>query len=127
MVDEATCAACDFNKPGANCQRRMTWQWRGEFSKYSGPLTVPLGEAEYSRDLAVPLDDAETDSCFSSGKFPVALLAVPASRSEYHRIQQQLESEKFPPLYPDGAPRAFHELSREEQAKYEKKRLAGKS
>ncbi|XP_059569609.1 DNA polymerase epsilon catalytic subunit A isoform X2 [Alligator mississippiensis] len=80
MVDEATCAACDFNKPGANCQRRMTWQWRGEF--------------------------------------------MPASRSEYHRIQQQLESEKFPPFYPDGPPRAFHELSHEEQAKYEKKRLA---
>ncbi|KAI1232850.1 hypothetical protein IHE44_0006030 [Lamprotornis superbus] len=80
IVDEATCAACDFNKPGANCQRRMTWQWRGEF--------------------------------------------MPASRSEYHRIQQQLESEKFPPLFPDGPPRAFHELSREEQAKYEKKRLA---
>lgn len=33
MVDEATCAACDFNKPGAVCQRRMTWQWRGEISK----------------------------------------------------------------------------------------------
>ncbi|OWK53601.1 DNA polymerase epsilon catalytic subunit A [Lonchura striata] len=80
IVDEATCAACDFNKPGANCQRRMTWQWRGEF--------------------------------------------MPASRSEYHRIQQQLESEKFPPLFPDGPPRAFHELSQEEQAKYEKKRLA---
>ncbi|XP_044845964.1 DNA polymerase epsilon catalytic subunit A isoform X2 [Mauremys mutica] len=80
MVDEATCAACDFNKPGANCQRRMTWQWRGEF--------------------------------------------MPASRSEYHRIQQQLESEKLPPLYPDGPPRAFHQLSREEQAKFEKKRLA---
>lgn len=35
MVDEATCAACDFNKPGATCQRRMTWQWRGEISKLS--------------------------------------------------------------------------------------------
>ncbi|XP_043835295.1 DNA polymerase epsilon catalytic subunit A [Dromiciops gliroides] len=80
MVNEATCAACDFNKPGANCQRKMTWQWRGEF--------------------------------------------MPASRSEYHRIQQQLESEKFPPLFPDKPARAFHELSREEQAKYEKKRLA---
>ena len=33
MVDEATCAACDFNKPGANCQRKMSWQWRGEFSE----------------------------------------------------------------------------------------------
>lgn len=51
---------------------------------------------------------------------------MPASRSEYHRIQQQLESEKFPPLFTDGPPRAFHELSQEEQAKYEKKRLAGK-
>uniref|UniRef100_A0A672QN47 DNA polymerase epsilon catalytic subunit n=1 Tax=Sinocyclocheilus grahami TaxID=75366 RepID=A0A672QN47_SINGR len=77
MVDEATCAACDFNKPGANCQRRMTWQWRGEIS----------------------------------------------DRSEFHRIQQQLESEKFPPLFPNGPPRAFHVLNREEQARHEKKRL----
>ncbi|XP_020776588.1 DNA polymerase epsilon catalytic subunit A [Boleophthalmus pectinirostris] len=80
MVDEATCAACDFNKPGATCQRRMTWQWRGEI--------------------------------------------MPASRSEFHRIQQQLESEKFPPFFPNGPPRAFHSLNREEQAKHEKKRLA---
>ncbi|KAM9811154.1 DNA polymerase epsilon catalytic subunit A [Neosynchiropus ocellatus] len=80
MVDEATCAACDFNKPGAKCQRRMAWQWRGEI--------------------------------------------MPASRSEFHRIQQQLESEKFPPFFPNGPPRAFHSLNREEQAKHEKKRLA---
>ncbi|KAF6729534.1 DNA polymerase epsilon catalytic subunit A [Oryzias melastigma] len=50
--------------------------------------------------------------------------AVPASRSEFHRIQQQLESEKLPPLFPNGPPRAFHTLNREEQAKHEKKRLA---
>ncbi|XP_057689041.1 DNA polymerase epsilon catalytic subunit A-like isoform X1 [Corythoichthys intestinalis] len=80
MVDEATCAACDFNKPGATCQRRMAWHWRGEI--------------------------------------------MPASRSEFHRIQQQLESEKFPPFFPNGPPRAFHTLNREEQAKHEKKRLA---
>lgn len=52
---------------------------------------------------------------------------VPASRSEFHRIQQQLESEKFPPFFPNGPPRAFHSLNREEQAKHEKKRLAGPS
>lgn len=52
-------------------------------------------------------------------------LLVPASRSEYHRIQHQLESEKFPPLTAEGPARAFHELSREEQAKYEKRRLSG--
>ncbi len=50
---------------------------------------------------------------------------MPASRSEFHRIQQQLESEKLPPLFPNGPPRAFHTLNREEQAKHEKKRLAG--
>lgn len=33
MVDEAVCAACDFNKPDALCQRNMEWTWRGEFSK----------------------------------------------------------------------------------------------
>lgn len=33
IVNEETCAACDFNRPGATCQRKMTWMWRGEFSK----------------------------------------------------------------------------------------------
>ncbi|KAK3581719.1 hypothetical protein CHS0354_015350 [Potamilus streckersoni] len=79
IVDEATCAACDFNKPGARCQRKMTWMWRGE--------------------------------------------CMPARRNEYHRIQQQLENEKFPPQFPGGPPRAFHELSKEDQAAVEKKRL----
>ena len=51
---------------------------------------------------------------------------VPATRNEFYRIQQQLENEKFPPQYPDGPARAFHELPREEQAASEKKRLAGK-
>lgn len=48
---------------------------------------------------------------------------MPATRSEFHRIQQQLETEKFPSEYPGGQPRAFHQLSKEEQAMYEKKRL----
>ena len=35
IVDEATCAACDFNKPGSNCQRKMNWSWRGDFCELS--------------------------------------------------------------------------------------------
>ncbi|RPD52604.1 hypothetical protein L227DRAFT_620871, partial [Lentinus tigrinus ALCF2SS1-6] len=31
VVDEATCAVCDLNRPGNNCHRRMTWAWREEF------------------------------------------------------------------------------------------------
>jgi len=80
MVDEAVCAACDYNKPGATCQRRMPWMWRGE--------------------------------------------VMPAGRSEYYRIQQQLETEKFPPsIWAPNEPRAFHQLKKDEQAAFEKKRL----
>ncbi|KAJ3294019.1 DNA polymerase epsilon catalytic subunit [Borealophlyctis nickersoniae] len=32
MVEDETCAACDFNEgPGSSCQRKMPWSWRGEF------------------------------------------------------------------------------------------------
>lgn len=31
MIDESDCAACDFNRPGKTCDRRMPWSWRGEF------------------------------------------------------------------------------------------------
>ncbi|KAF2144389.1 uncharacterized protein K452DRAFT_316394 [Aplosporella prunicola CBS 121167] len=31
MISEADCAACDFNRPGKTCDRRMPWAWRGEF------------------------------------------------------------------------------------------------
>jgi len=30
-VNAATCAACDFNVPGAQCQRTMHWSWRGKY------------------------------------------------------------------------------------------------
>ncbi|XP_015586460.1 DNA polymerase epsilon catalytic subunit A [Cephus cinctus] len=79
MVNETICAACDYNKPGALCQRNMKWTWRGEY--------------------------------------------MAAGYGDFQRIQQQLEMERFPPKFPDGPRRAFHELSREEQAMYEKKRL----
>ncbi|BAE56228.1 unnamed protein product [Aspergillus oryzae RIB40] len=31
MIQESNCAACDFNRPGKTCDRRMPWAWRGEF------------------------------------------------------------------------------------------------
>ncbi|KAJ8610443.1 hypothetical protein MRB53_038537 [Persea americana] len=31
MIDESDCAACDFNRPGKTCDRRLPWSWRGEF------------------------------------------------------------------------------------------------
>lgn len=31
MKTEEDCAACDFNRPGKTCDRRLPWAWRGEF------------------------------------------------------------------------------------------------
>jgi DNA polymerase epsilon subunit 1 len=31
MVEESDCAACDFNRPGKTCDRRLPWSWRGEY------------------------------------------------------------------------------------------------
>ncbi|KAE9369892.1 DUF1744-domain-containing protein [Stipitochalara longipes BDJ] len=31
MIEESDCAACDFNRPGKTCDRRMPWAWRGEY------------------------------------------------------------------------------------------------
>ncbi|RNA10734.1 DNA polymerase epsilon catalytic subunit A [Brachionus plicatilis] len=79
IVDESDCSACDFNKPGEICQRKMKWIWRSEY--------------------------------------------MPATKNEFQRIQQQLENERFPVAKPGTGYRAFHELSLEEQAEIEKKRL----
>jgi DNA polymerase epsilon subunit 1 len=32
IVDDATCAACDFNQSKNGCKRRMEWVWRGDYN-----------------------------------------------------------------------------------------------
>ena len=41
IVDEATCAACDFNSAENKCKRQMDWVWRGDFN--------PASKNEYER------------------------------------------------------------------------------
>ena len=50
---------------------------------------------------------------------------MPASRSEYHHIKHQLEAENIPGESPGDPPRSYHSLPPAEQARLEKKRLAG--
>ena len=35
IVDDATCAACDYNRSKNNCKRRMKWIWRGDYNPAS--------------------------------------------------------------------------------------------
>ncbi|GAA6009169.1 hypothetical protein JCM11491_005778 [Sporobolomyces phaffii] len=44
VVTEADCAACDYNRPGKQCQRKMTWAWRGEY------FPAALGEFKMVRN-----------------------------------------------------------------------------
>jgi DNA polymerase epsilon subunit 1 len=37
IVDELTCAGCDFNKPQNRCQRKQNWTWRGDLFPSSMP------------------------------------------------------------------------------------------
>ena len=32
IVDDAICAACDFNQSKNNCKRKMNWVWRGDYN-----------------------------------------------------------------------------------------------
>ncbi|KAG0052419.1 DNA polymerase epsilon catalytic subunit [Gryganskiella cystojenkinii] len=40
IIEESVCASCDFNKVGKECDRRMTWSWRGEY--------FPAKKSEYN-------------------------------------------------------------------------------
>ena len=41
IVDDPTCAACDFNQAKNNCKRQMNWVWRGDYN--------PASKGEYER------------------------------------------------------------------------------
>jgi DNA polymerase epsilon subunit 1 len=41
IVNDTTCAACDFNQAKNECKRRMDWTWRGDYN--------PASKADYDR------------------------------------------------------------------------------
>jgi DNA polymerase epsilon subunit 1 len=57
IVDDATCASCDFNQARNNCKRKMQWVWRGDYN----PAT--RGEYDRTRDqLAREMTSVTGDS-----------------------------------------------------------------
>eukprot|EP00049_Salpingoeca_infusionum_P023474 m.12318 g.12318 ORF g.12318 m.12318 type:complete len:2363 (-) comp5819_c0_seq1:202-7290(-) len=81
IVDDKTCAACDFNTPGATCQRKMEWKWRGELS--------PASRSEYEMikaQLETELVPAEDPS-----EPPVPFYQLPPD-IQAQRIKQRLHA-----------------------------------
>jgi len=60
IVDDATCAACDFNQAKNGCKRKMNWIWRGdftpssknEFERIKEQLTREIVEGKIFTDLS---------------------------------------------------------------------------
>ena len=80
IVNESICASCDYNRPGNNCQRSMSWKWRGRY--------------------------------------------LPATRSEYELIKQQIEVEANQVADDtSGIIKSFTQLSMKQQSDIIKKRV----
>ncbi len=55
IVTDEDCAACDFNKPGKTCLRKMTWEWRGTDSDLMCAENKPAPRLSTSAELLLLL------------------------------------------------------------------------
>jgi DNA polymerase epsilon subunit 1 len=84
MVDEATCAACEFNRPESMCQREMDWAWRGEMSPATKgeyemvkqQLESEKFPAEDPEDPRVPFHDLDIEEQVGSAVLSIMLSGV---------------------------------------------------
>ena len=74
MVDESVCASCDFNQPGAQCQRAMSWMWRGDF--------MPATRGEFQR----------IQQQLENEKFPPLIPGMP--NRAFHQLNREDQSAK---------------------------------
>ncbi len=74
MVDESVCASCDFNQPGAQCQRNMSWMWRGDF--------MPATRGEFQR----------IQQQLENEKFPPFMPGLPTRA--FHQLNREEQAAK---------------------------------
>lgn len=91
MKTEENCAACDFNRPGKKCDRRLTWAWRGEFfpadmSEYNMIKNAMNNETFPPKFPGGPKRKLE-DLPFSEQVVHIKKKVSDYSRKVYHRIK----------------------------------------
>lgn len=92
MIQESDCAACDFNRPGKTCDRRMPWSWRGEFlpaqkNEYNmirHALENERFPGKYANSLARTFQDLSVDE--QAGMVKKRLQDY--SKKVYHKIHE---------------------------------------
>lgn len=98
MIQEADCAACDFNRPGKTCDRRLPWAWRGEYlpakrdeyNMIKRALENERFPPKFPNGPSRTWDDLETTEQNSAVKTRL----TEYSRKIYHRIHDSKTIEK---------------------------------
>ncbi|RKF72361.1 DNA polymerase epsilon catalytic subunit A [Golovinomyces cichoracearum] len=86
MIDESNCAACDFNRPGKTCDRRLPWSWRGEF--------LPAKRDEYNM-IRNSLEGERFPGKFSNSPHRLFQDLTPTERADLVRKRLQIYSQKI--------------------------------
>lgn len=92
MKTEEDCAACDFNRPGKNCDRRLPWSWRGEFfpaemNEY-GMIKRTLQNETFTALNAWSKPRTFDDLSYTEQALAIKKRLSDYSRKVYHRIKQ---------------------------------------
>ncbi|QPG73937.1 hypothetical protein FOA43_001252 [Brettanomyces nanus] len=92
MKSEEDCAACDFNRPGKKCDRRLSWAWRGEFypadtSDYNMIKNAMQSETFSPRKPGLP-NRSFDELSYSEQSTYLKKHVSDYSRKVYHRIKQ---------------------------------------
>ena len=87
LIDEETCASCDYNEPDAPCRRKMDWMWRGDY--------YPANKNETSRVR----QQLETEKFQDKGQM------VP-----YHKLNENVRAEKLKSRVTEYCRRAYKKI-----------------
>ena len=116
VVSQATCAACDFNSPESNCQRKMQWTWRGDYipaTKQEYELIRSRLESQRFSSVERKSNLAEAEAEMKKRKFNKGKMN--ANRNRFSRgAPARINEDEFIP---------FHKLPFSEQQQLIKKRL----
>ncbi|KAJ2782430.1 DNA polymerase epsilon catalytic subunit [Coemansia interrupta] len=82
MVDDATCARCDFNEAGKQCDRRMPWLWRGEY------FPAKRGEVAMLRGQLGVADASGRAGSAAEQAAALRKRVADYSRKVYHRLRE---------------------------------------
>ena len=87
LIDEETCASCDYNELDAPCRRKMDWMWRGDY--------YPANKNETSRVR----QQLETEKFMHQGQM------VP-----YHKLNENVRADKLKSRVTEYCRRAYKKI-----------------